>query len=78
MRVLLVVFLMCTPVMAKDYMVVLNEQELAAMRELLDAAVRASGLHGNATRNAVILMDKINAAPEVVERKDGTTPEVPK
>ena len=65
------------PAVAKEHMVILNDLERDAMRELLDVAVRASGLQGNAARNAVILLDKINAAPEVVERKE-ETPEVPK
>jgi hypothetical protein len=74
----IVVMLLAAPVAAKDYMLSLNDQERAALREILDAAVRANGLVGSVTRNSVFLLDKLNAAPEIVERKDDEQKEPPK
>jgi hypothetical protein len=71
MKYLLPLFLLASPAAAKDYMLTVNDQERAALKEILDVAVKASGIqNAGITRNALYFLGKIEAAPEVVERKD--------
>lgn len=54
---------------AKDFAVVLNEQERAQLVHALDVATRADGL--NIAESTAALFNKIKLAPEVVPHKDG-------
>jgi len=54
---------------AKDVMLVLNDQEQAALRRVLDSATKSEGMQ--LAPITVYLLNKLNSAAEVVERKDG-------
>ena len=54
---------------AADKALILNDQEQAAYRAILDTAVRANGLN-TVSRNAFILSDKLDAAGVVTEQKN--------
>jgi hypothetical protein len=47
---------------AADKVLILNDQEQAALRVILDSAVHAQGLTA-ISRNAFVLSDKLDAAP---------------
>lgn len=51
-----------------DKALILNDQEQAALRTALDAAVRANGI-SPISRNAFVLFDKLESAGTVTEQK---------
>lgn len=69
MRIFLVLIALSTAAEAKDVMLVLNDQEQAALRRVLDSATKSEGMQ--LAPITVYLLNKLNSAAEVVERKDG-------
>lgn len=57
------------PASAADKALVLNDGQQAALKQTLDAAIRANGL-STTSRNALILSDMLDAAPVVTARTD--------
>lgn len=53
---------------ATDRALILNDDEQAALRQILDAATRAQGIQ--IAPVTVYLLNKLNSAPAVVEHKD--------
>jgi hypothetical protein len=74
MRSFLFLIALSTAAQAKDVMIILNDQEQAAYKRVLDSATKAEGVQ--IAPITVYLMNKLNQAMEVVERKDN--PEHPK
>lgn len=73
-------FLAITWSMAADRMLILSDQNAAALRGVLDAAIRANGL-SQVSRNAMIFSDMLDQAgvvtktEEVPAKKDDPPPE---
>lgn len=66
--------LVTTPAGAKDYMIVVTDQERAALQDILDVAAKAAGTkQAGITVNALYFADKFAKALEVVERKEDDT-----
>ena len=61
--------LLLTPAQAKDVMLVLNDQEREALKHALDVATKSAGME--IAPLTVYLLNKLNAAPTVVEHTDG-------
>ena len=74
MRIFLLLIALSTSADAKDVMIILNDQEQAAMRRVLDSATKSEGIQ--VAPITVYLLDKLNKAMEVVEKKDN--PDQPK
>jgi len=72
MRIFLVLIALAVPAEGRDVMIVLNDQEQAALRRVLDSATKAEGIQ--IAPMTVYLMNKLNAAMEVVERKEDSKP----
>jgi hypothetical protein len=53
---------------AKDVALMLNDQEQAALRQILDVATKAGGMQ--IAPNTVYLLNKLNTAPVVTDHKD--------
>lgn len=75
MRIFLVLLALTLPASAKDVMLVLNDQEQAALRHILDSATKSEGLQ--VAQATVYLLNKLNTAPEVTERKNDSNKEAP-
>jgi hypothetical protein len=60
-RVILITLLLSFPAQAADKMLILNDQEQAALRAILDTAIHAQGLTA-VSRNAFVFSDKLDAA----------------
>lgn len=69
MRYLALAILLSGTAQAADKALILSDQEQAAYRAVLDAAIRANGL-SPISRNAFILSDKLDQAGVVTEHKD--------
>jgi hypothetical protein len=61
---------MSAPARSADKALILNDQEQAALRNVLDIATKAEGL--KIAPATVYLMNKLDAAGVVTERKDPT------
>ena len=70
MKYLALAFALLAPSLAqaKDVALILNDNEVTALKQMLDAATKAQGLAVAGT--AVYLLDKINKAPTVTDKKD--------
>ncbi len=68
MKYLLALLMLTSPCYAADRALILNDQEQAALRVILDAAIKSQGLNG-VSRNAFFLSDKLDAAGIVTESK---------
>jgi hypothetical protein len=68
-RIVIIVAAMLLPVsaQAKDFAVILNEQEKARLIQIIDEAIKAKGLA--LAGDAVFLASKIERAPEVEKQK---------
>jgi hypothetical protein len=66
--VVLVILFATATAHAKDYAVVLNDNEKQVLLNLLDIATKSQGLA--VAQSALFLAQKINTAGEVVEHKD--------
>lgn len=75
MRVFLALLLLSSSASAKDVILVLTEQEQAALRHVLDAATKAEGMQ--VAPATVYLLNKLNTAPEAVEHKDDAKKDAP-
>ena len=75
MRVLIFLLAFVASAQAKDVMLVLNDQEQAALMQILDVATKANGLQ--IANNTVAFMQKLQSAPAVVKHTDPTPDEKP-
>lgn len=66
--------LLPSPGKAADRAILASEQEVAALIQLIDEALKAKGV--TVAQNAVYWLNKIQSAPVVTERKD--EPDKPK
>lgn len=71
----LAALLVTVPALGKDYAVILSDIDKQVLLSLLDTAVKSQGLA--VAQNALVLAGKINAAGEVVERKDALPKDAP-
>lgn len=76
MKYLALALLLSVPAQAADKALILNDQEQAAYRAILDSAIKANGL-SPISRNAFILSDKLDASGVVTEHKADPTPAKP-
>lgn len=82
MRWMIVLMLSALPAQAADKALILNDAQQGALRQALDSAIRANGL-SQASRNAIVLSDMLDAAGVVTEHKEApatppVAPEQPK
>lgn len=68
MRIFLILVALSTAAEGKDLMIILNDQEQAALRRVLDSATKSEGIQ--IAPITVYLLDKLNKAMEVVEHKE--------
>ena len=70
---MLVLPLAATGASAADHMLVLSDQEMAALYQVLDSATKAQGLQ--IAPQTVYLLNKMKAAPVVTEHTDAPAPQ---
>ena len=67
MRTAIILLLTLTPAFAADKALMLNEQEQAAFKQILDSATKAGGIQIAPT--TVYFLNKLNVAPTVEPEK---------
>lgn len=68
MKKILILFLLASPAAWADKAIVATDQEITALIQLIDEAVKAKGL--SVAPNAVYWVNKLQAAPVVTEQKE--------
>lgn len=72
MRFFILLVALSASAQAKDVMMVLTDQEQAALRHVLDAATKAEGMQ--VAPVTVYFQNKLNTAMEVVDHKENPDP----
>lgn len=75
-RLIVALLIISAPARAADYALVINDAEKAALIEALDEATKAKGLA--IANKTVFLLNKIQTAPMVTDRKEDPPKETPK